>query len=56
MFRWEMRTIINWVIVIAIVMWIFKDPTAAAHEVQRIFGLIGHAGSSFITFVTTAVG
>lgn len=53
-FGWELSRILKWLVIAAIVIFIFQDPTGAAAEVHKIFGVLDQAVHSLITFFNTA--
>jgi hypothetical protein len=55
-FGWELSRILKWLVILAVILFIFRNPTGAAAEFHRIVGFLNQALNSLITFFNQALG
>jgi hypothetical protein len=51
--KMTLRKILGWAVVIFIAYYVFTSPVAAGGAAKDLFGLVGKAGSSLATFLTS---
>jgi hypothetical protein len=54
LFGWELSRILKWLLILAVIVFIFKNPTGAAAEFHRFLAFLDHVMNSIITFVNSA--
>lgn len=54
LFGWELSRILKWLLIAAVVVFIFRNPVGAAGEFHRIVAFLNQAMNSIITFVNSA--